>query len=60
MKIPFVVVMHPTSRSRAMGLADHISYTRQLNRKERMEVLLEDKNTLIYEGEDSFDIIVLD
>ncbi len=38
----------------------HISYTRQLNRKERMEVLLEDKNTVIYEGDDSFDVIVLD
>ena len=38
----------------------HISCTRQLDRKERMEVLLEDKNTVIYEGDDSFDGIVLD
>lgn len=38
----------------------HISYTRQPDRKERMEVLLEDKNTVIYEGDDSFDVIVLD
>ena len=37
-----------------------ISYTKQLNRKERMEVLLKDKNTVIYEGEAPFDVIVLD
>ncbi len=34
--------------------------TRSVDRRERIEVLLEDKNTVIYEGDSSFDVIVLD
>ena len=33
--------------------------TRRLDSKERMEVLLEDKNAVIYGGGGSFDVIVL-
>ncbi len=33
--------------------------TRQLDSKERKEVLLEDKNVVIYGGGGSFDVIVL-
>ena len=36
----------------------HLMRTRQPDRTERIEVLLEDKNTVIYEGNDSFDVIV--
>ena len=34
--------------------------TRRLEREERTEMLLEDKNAVIYGGGGSFDVIVLD
>ena len=37
----------------------HPMRTRQLDRKERIEAMLENKNAVIYEGDGSFDVIVL-
>ena len=38
----------------------HWTCSKGLEGRERIQVLLEDKNTVIYEGDGSFDVIVLD